>query len=110
MDASMEWEEESGLVLMVPEAESVVRKLRYRFDPAAAAGVGAHITVLYPFVPPASLANGVDEGLIFSFPCYVAHGELKVVPNIEHNEFAQQKLQLTLEELRKEQGEISVKK
>ncbi len=59
----MEWEGESGLVLMVPEAEPIVRELRYRFDPAAAAGVGAHITVLYPFVPLASLDAGVEQAV-----------------------------------------------
>jgi malate dehydrogenase len=44
----------------------------------------------------------VDKGLIFSFPCFTEHGKLKVKPGIEHNEFAQQKLQFTLDELRKE--------
>jgi len=59
----MEWEGESGLVLMVPEAEPIVRELRYRSDPAAAAGIGAHITVLYPFVPLASLDGGVEQAV-----------------------------------------------
>ena len=59
----MEWEGESGLVLMVPGAEPIVRELRYRFDPAAAAGVGAHITVLYPFVPLDSLDGGVEQAV-----------------------------------------------
>jgi malate dehydrogenase len=44
----------------------------------------------------------VDEGLIFSFPCFMEHGELKVKLGITHNEFVQQKLQITLDELRKE--------
>lgn len=51
----------------------------------------------------------VDEGLIFSFPCYVEHGKLKVKMGVTHNEFARQKLQITLNELRAEsnEGEIS---
>lgn len=44
----------------------------------------------------------IDEGLIFSFPCFVEQGELKVKLGITHNEFAQQKLRLTLDELREE--------
>jgi hypothetical protein len=42
---------ETGLIVEVSEAESVVSRWRSRFDPAAAAGVPAHITVLYPFLP-----------------------------------------------------------
>jgi len=45
---------------------------------------------------------GVDEGLIFSFPCRTENGELKVVEGITHNDFGQAKLQATLEELRGE--------
>lgn len=44
----------------------------------------------------------VDEGLIFSFPCYVEGGKLKVKYGIAHNEFAQKKVQITLDELRAE--------
>ena len=44
----------------------------------------------------------IDEGLIFSFPCFVERGELKVKLDLAHNEFAQKKLQLTLDELRSE--------
>lgn len=44
----------------------------------------------------------IDEGLIFSFPCFVEHGELKVKLGIHHNKFAKQKLQITLDELRQE--------
>jgi hypothetical protein len=46
-------EEESALVVPVPEAEPAVERWRSRYDPSAAAGVPAHITVLYPFLPPA---------------------------------------------------------
>lgn len=42
---------------------------------------------------------GVDEGLIFSFPCRVEGGVLKVVEGVEHNEFGSEKFNTTLAEL-----------
>jgi hypothetical protein len=39
-------------VVLVPEAERLVADLRLRYDSAAALGVLAHVTVLYPFVSP----------------------------------------------------------
>lgn len=42
---------ETGLIIKVSEAESAVGAWRGQFDSAAAAGVPAHITVLYPFLP-----------------------------------------------------------
>lgn len=44
--------DESGVVIEVPEAESIVADWRRRHDPAAGLGVPAHITILYPFMPP----------------------------------------------------------
>jgi 2'-5' RNA ligase len=43
---------ESALVVLVPEAEAVVKPFRDRYDPSAAAGIPAHITLLYPFKAP----------------------------------------------------------
>ncbi len=43
----------TAFVIAVPEAEPLVATLRSRFDPSAATGVPAHITVLHPFMPPA---------------------------------------------------------
>ena len=37
--------------------------MRGRFDPAAALGVGAHVTVLYPFLPVSHLGDGLFEQL-----------------------------------------------
>ena len=51
---------ESALVVKVPEAEPVVGQWRLRYDAAATWGVPAHVTVLYPFVPP----DQIDDGLI----------------------------------------------
>ena len=45
---------------------------------------------------------GIDEGLIFSYPCTTKDGTIKVEENIKHNEFAQRKIDLSLEELRDE--------
>jgi hypothetical protein len=43
---------ESALIIAVPEAEPLVKVLRECFDWSAAQGVPAHITILYPFMPP----------------------------------------------------------
>ena len=42
---------ESAVLVPVPEAERAVSRHRARLDGAAARGVPAHVTVLYPFVP-----------------------------------------------------------
>lgn len=49
---------------------------------------------------------GVDEGLIFSYPCQVNNGKLKVVTGIEQNAFGKEKFQLTLNELRGERDAV----
>lgn len=45
---------------------------------------------------------GVDEGLIFSFPCRMKAGELTVVENLSFNPWAKERFDLTLNELRQE--------
>jgi malate dehydrogenase len=50
---------------------------------------------------------GVDEGLIFSYPCRVENGELKVVEGVAHNEFGTAKFNATLEELKKERDTVA---
>lgn len=49
---------------------------------------------------------GVDEGLIFSYPCRVENGELVIVEGIEFNEFSKNKLELTLTELKEERDSV----
>lgn len=49
---------------------------------------------------------GVDEGLIFSFPCRTEGGKLKVITGLTHNDFAKEKFHLTLDELRKERDAV----
>jgi 2'-5' RNA ligase len=53
----------STLVVLVPEAEAAVRSFRNRYDPSAAAGMPAHITLLYPFKPPAAIGEAVLDRL-----------------------------------------------
>jgi 2'-5' RNA ligase len=53
----------SALVVLVPEAEASVKPFRDRYDPSAAAGMPAHITLLYPFKPPDEVDEAVLEDL-----------------------------------------------
>ena len=48
----------TALVIEVPEAEPAIGALRLEHDPSAAQGVGAHVTVLFPF------AEQVDEDAV----------------------------------------------
>ena len=50
---------ESALVILIPEAESLVKSFRDQYDPSAAVGVPAHVTILYPFKPPDELTAEV---------------------------------------------------
>jgi malate dehydrogenase len=49
---------------------------------------------------------GIDEGLIYSFPCRIDNGKLKVISGIEHNAFGRAKLQESLAELRAERDAV----
>ncbi len=49
---------------------------------------------------------GVDEGLIFSFPCRREHGELNVVKGLSFNDYSQIKFNETLDELRSERDAV----
>ena len=49
---------------------------------------------------------GVDEGIIFSYPCRVENGKLIVVEDIKHNEFGTEKFHVTLEELKRERDTV----
>ncbi|QDT33668.1 Malate dehydrogenase [Thalassoglobus polymorphus] len=49
---------------------------------------------------------GVDEGLIFGFPLQSDGATSKIVQGQEHNEFAQQKIDATLKELREERDTV----
>jgi 2'-5' RNA ligase len=52
-------EVESALLLLVPAADAAVGAQRARLDSSARDGVPAHVTVLYPFLPPAEIGPEV---------------------------------------------------
>lgn len=49
---------------------------------------------------------GIDEGLIFSFPSRVRHGQFEIISNWQHNEFGREKIAITLQELRAEKEAV----
>ncbi|WP_306214281.1 2'-5' RNA ligase family protein [Actinoplanes sp. RD1] len=51
---------QTALIVVVPEAEATVGPHRAALDRAAAWGVPAHVTVLYPFLPP----DAVDDAVL----------------------------------------------
>src|SRR5271170_5731004 len=67
---------ESAIIIPIPEIESAVGALRLKYDPAALLGIPAHITILYPFKPPAAATTEINrlrsicaaiDGFAFSF-------------------------------------------
>ncbi|MEV4197892.1 2'-5' RNA ligase family protein [Micromonospora globbae] len=51
---------QSALIVPIPEAEPAVGRFRASLDRAASWGVPAHVTVLYPFLPP----ERIDEAVL----------------------------------------------
>ena len=58
---------QTALIVRVPEAEGYVNDLRERFDPSARLGVPAHITVLFPFMPPEQVSESVRATIASAF-------------------------------------------
>ena len=54
---------ETALICRVPEAERYIARYRDRYDPSARRNVPAHVTILYPFMPPTEIDPGVLERL-----------------------------------------------
>ena len=54
-EASPSWK--TALLVPVPAAEPAVREHRKRLDESARDGVPAHVTVLYPFLPPTEIGE-----------------------------------------------------
>jgi len=50
---------DTALICRVPEAERYISRYRERFDPPARRNVPAHVTVLYPFMPPGEIDAAV---------------------------------------------------
>ena len=64
---------ETALVVVVPAADRLVGAHRDRLDEAAGWGVPAHVTVLYPFLPPAAVddhVTGTVTALAASVPAF----------------------------------------
>jgi len=49
---------------------------------------------------------GVDEGLIFSFPCKTVGGKIEVIEGVKHNDFGKEKFTVTLNELKEERDAV----
>ena len=60
----------------------------------------------YSMCIPSSGQYGVEEGLIFSFPCRTENGVLKVVEGVEHSDFGKEKFDVTHNELKKERDTV----
>lgn len=66
---------ETAVLVLVPEVEAAVSGHRADLDMAASWGVPAHLSVVYPFVPPADVDDDVLAGLatavrtVPAFPC-----------------------------------------
>jgi hypothetical protein len=65
---------ETAVLVPVPAAERVVSPHRSRLDGAAALGVPAHVTVLFPFVPPPLITPGVVDALATAVATVSAFG------------------------------------
>ena len=63
---------QTALLVVVPEAEQAVARHRARLDRAAAWGVPAHVTVLYPFLPPDRIDAGELRELFAGLPRFAA--------------------------------------
>jgi 2'-5' RNA ligase len=67
-------EEQTALIVPVPEAEPVVGRFRAELDTSAAKGIPAHVTVLYPFLRPTALTTDVLNALRDLFAGYEPFG------------------------------------
>ena len=84
-----------AIIVPVGAAESIVGRWRTRFDPAAAAGVPAHVTIIYPFLPGKDIDEDVAGGvrrLVARHPSFTVTftgfgrfpGVLFLVPDPDH--------------------------
>jgi 2'-5' RNA ligase len=64
---------ESAVLVPVPEAERYVERHRFRHDSVALRGVPAHITILFPFMPPSALTAATTRSVrevLTPFPAF----------------------------------------
>ncbi len=55
---------------------------------------------------PSDGSYGIDEGVIYSFPCTCSNGEYQIVQNLDIDEFSREKMDATLAELKEERDEV----
>jgi hypothetical protein len=53
----------SGFIVEIPEAEPAVARRRERLDASALPGIPAHITVIFPFMPPQAIGPAASTTL-----------------------------------------------
>lgn len=77
---------ESALVVIVAEIDDLVAPFRLEHDPSAAAGIPAHVTVLYPFKAPRYITAETIEALHKLFmnvpPFEVSFAEVGHLPGV----------------------------
>ena len=57
----------SAFIIHVSEAERLVGRLRLKYDPTAALGVPAHVTILFPFMSPERITPNVVHAAAEAF-------------------------------------------
>lgn len=55
---------------------------------------------------PSDGSYGVQEGVVYSYPCVCANGQYEIVQGLDINEFSQEKMRQTEQELREERGSV----
>jgi malate dehydrogenase len=55
---------------------------------------------------PADGSYGINEGVIYSFPCTCKNGNYEIVQNIAIDDFSREKMQVTEQELREERANV----
>jgi malate dehydrogenase len=111
----MEWLQ-SEFITTVQQRGAAVLKARGASSAASAANAvvaGVHALVhdtpkeqVFSVVRCSQGEYGVDPGLMFSFPCRVEGGELKVVTDYTFDAFSQSRFNITLDELRQEKAAV----
>lgn len=78
-------ERRSGLVVPMPELEALVGEHRRAWDPVAALGAGAHVTVLFPFAVPDTIdtmvLRRVERALVNFAPFAVTFEAVREFPD-----------------------------
>ena len=56
---------------------------------------------------PSDGSYGIDEGLIYSFPCTCSNGEYQIVQGLDIDDFSRERMDATMNELKEERDAIS---